>query len=64
MINIDEEYMDYIARFDQFGEYTFAEEPEAEGDEDQVPKIHDPVKSKYEEEIYTLVHSIINPGIN
>jgi hypothetical protein len=47
--------MDYIARFDQFGEYTFSEALEAEGDEEQMPKIYDPVKSKYEEEIYSLV---------
>ena len=54
-----EEYLDFLARFDQFGEYKFTEMKESEN---ETPVIHDPVKAKYEEEIFTLVQSLIDEG--
>jgi len=54
---LSEEYNDYLARFDQFGEYKFDEIPE---ESSSTPVIHDPIKSKYEEDIFSLVQSIIN----
>ncbi|CAI2387815.1 unnamed protein product [Moneuplotes crassus] len=54
---LDEEYCEYISKFDQFGEYKFVE---AEDEESEVPVIHDPVKSKYEEEIFSLVQSLVS----
>lgn len=56
---LDEEYCEYVAKFDQFGEYKFTA---AEEEDTETPVIHDPVKSKYEEEIYGLVQSLISEG--
>ena len=60
------EYMDFIANFDQLGEYKFSEPTEENQNKISGPEaeLSDPVKSKYEEEIYELVVACISNDQN
>jgi len=54
---LNEEYCEILSKFDQFGEYVFSEITDEEA---ETPIIHNPVKAKYEEEIYWLVQELFS----
>lgn len=61
IIILDAEYLEYIAEFDQLGEYKYSEAPIEEEYDMSSHRIEmtDQIKSKYEEEIYELVENCI-----
>lgn len=58
---LDSDYLEFIEKFDQIGEYRYHEAPdtpEGEGDSQEPLQISDQIKFKYEEEIYEIVQNV------
>ena len=65
---LDKDYIEYISKFDQIGEYRYEEEPDANTQNDentsQPLEISDQIKFKYEEEIFDIVDKVWNSKID
>ena len=65
---LDKDYIEYISKFDQIGEYRYQEEPDADTQNDekksQPLEISDQIKFKYEEEIFDIVDKVWNSKID
>lgn len=65
---LDKDYIEYISKFDQIGEYRYQEEPDADTQKDenksQPLEISDQIKFKYEEEIFDIVDKVWNSKID